>query len=155
VDPDPHGSASNWCRIRICIKVISWIRILIKLQVSSQNVCNMSLFEHFFNGLSLYLEAMIRILFRVKGWIWIRIKVIRIRNTVFIWLWFCYIWEFCCSNNANSVNFLLMRILFCFFKKWRGPNLDPALENRPHPYLFWFPETHLFYPSKEIWHWAL
>ncbi len=33
-------------RIRIRIKVISWIRICINLQMTSQNVWNMSLFEH-------------------------------------------------------------------------------------------------------------
>jgi hypothetical protein len=36
-------------RIRIRIKVISWIRILINLQMTSQNVWNTSLFEHFLN----------------------------------------------------------------------------------------------------------
>ncbi len=43
-------------RIRIRIKVISWIRIRkrINLQMASQNVWNMSLFEHFFKVLSLY-----------------------------------------------------------------------------------------------------
>ncbi len=39
----------------------------------SQNVWNMSLFEHFFKVLSLYLEALI--------WIRIHIRVMRIRNT--------------------------------------------------------------------------
>jgi hypothetical protein len=40
--------------------VISWIRnrirIRINLQMTSQNVWNMSLYEHFFKGLSFYLE---------------------------------------------------------------------------------------------------
>ncbi len=68
-------SGSAWFRIRfedwirIRIKVISWIGG----QMTSQNVWNMSLFEHFFEVLSLYLEAGIRIR--------IRIKVMRIRNT--------------------------------------------------------------------------
>ncbi len=51
--------------------MISWIRnriwIRINLQMRGQNVLNMSLFEHCFKGLSLYLEARI--------WIWIRIMV--------------------------------------------------------------------------------
>ncbi len=65
---DPHQIK---IRIRIRIKVISWIRcrfrIRINLQMTRQNVWNMSLFEHFFKGLSLYLEARI--------WIRIRIRV--------------------------------------------------------------------------------
>jgi hypothetical protein len=93
VDPDPypHGSASflvTWFRIRIRIHikikitVISWIRnrirIRINLQMTSQNVWNMSLFEHFLQGFDPYLEARIwiriRIRIRVKSWIRIRIK---------------------------------------------------------------------------------
>ncbi len=71
-------------RIRIRIKAISWIRIRIDLQIKSQNARTISLFEHFFKVLSLYLEAKIQIRFRIKmkGRIWIRIKVtsrIRIR----------------------------------------------------------------------------
>ncbi len=48
-------------RIRIRIEAISWIqnRIHINLQMTSKNVRDMSLFEHFFKGLSLYLEARI------------------------------------------------------------------------------------------------
>ncbi len=76
-------------RIRIRIKVTSRIRIRISLQIRNQNVWNMSLFEHFFKGLSLYLEAKIRIWirFKVKGRIRIRIRIkitskIRIRITV-------------------------------------------------------------------------
>jgi hypothetical protein len=61
--------------------------------MTSQNVWNMSLFEHFVKVLSLYLEARIRIRIKVKDRIririketsririQIRIKVIRIRNT--------------------------------------------------------------------------
>ncbi len=69
--------------------------------MTSQNVWTMSLFEHFFKILSLYLEARIRIRSRIKvtrrirnliqiliqirikltSRIWIRIKVMRIRNT--------------------------------------------------------------------------
>jgi hypothetical protein len=49
--------------IRIRIKVISWVmnRILIRinLQMTSQNVWNLSLFDYIFKGLSLYLEARI------------------------------------------------------------------------------------------------
>jgi hypothetical protein len=37
------------------------------LQMTSQNVWNMSLFEHFFNVLGLYLEFRIRIRIEVKG----------------------------------------------------------------------------------------
>jgi hypothetical protein len=48
LDPDPH---SSWIRNR------AWIRI--NLQMKNQNVWNMSLFEHIFKGLSLYLEARI------------------------------------------------------------------------------------------------
>ena len=69
-----------WIRIMIPIKVISWIRIRIKviswtliqirinLQITSQNVYKMSLFEVFFKSLRLYLEASIwiRICIRVK-----------------------------------------------------------------------------------------
>jgi hypothetical protein len=63
------GSGSAWIqiekgriRIRIHIEVICWIRIRINLQMTSQYVWNMSLFEHFFNKvLSLYLEARIQI----------------------------------------------------------------------------------------------
>ncbi len=44
VVPDHLGKI----RIRIRIKVISWIRI--NLQMTSQNVWNMSLFEQFLQG---------------------------------------------------------------------------------------------------------
>ncbi len=57
------------------IKVISWIWIRINLQMLSQNVLNMSLFEHFFKVLNLYLEARIRIR------IGIRIEMMRIHKT--------------------------------------------------------------------------
>ncbi len=52
-------------------------RIRINLQMTSQNVWNMSLFEHFLESLSLYLEARIwiRIRIRVKSQIRIRIKI--------------------------------------------------------------------------------
>jgi hypothetical protein len=54
VDPDPHQIKSRiQIRIRIRIKVICWIRIRISLQMTSRNVGNMSLFEHFFKGLRL------------------------------------------------------------------------------------------------------
>jgi hypothetical protein len=78
VDPDPEPHQIK-IMIRIRIKVISWIRIRITLQMTSEssNVRNMSLFEHFFKGLSLYLEAriwiQIRIRIRVKSRIQIRI----------------------------------------------------------------------------------
>jgi hypothetical protein len=54
--------------IRICIKVISWIRIRIRinLQMTSQNVWDMSLFEHFFMSLNLHLEARIWIRIRIR-----------------------------------------------------------------------------------------
>jgi hypothetical protein len=78
--PDPHQHQLK-IKIRILsrirIKVIGWIRnrirIHINLQMTSQNVWNMSLYEHFFKGLSLYLEARIwiRIRIRVKSRIWI------------------------------------------------------------------------------------
>ncbi len=51
LDPHPHQIK---IQIRIRIKAISWIRnrirIRINLQMTSQNVRNMSLFEHFFKG---------------------------------------------------------------------------------------------------------
>ncbi len=57
-------------RIWMRIKVISWVRIRIRipinLQMTSQNVWNTSLFEPFFKGLSLYLEARIRIRIRIR-----------------------------------------------------------------------------------------
>ncbi len=52
LDPDPHQFADD-----------------------SQNVWNVSLFEHFFKALSLYLEAKIRVRIKVKGRIRIRNKV--------------------------------------------------------------------------------
>ncbi len=72
---DPHqtklkGRIRN--RIWIRIKVISWIWIRLDFQITSQNVRNISLNEHFFKVLSLFLEARIRI--------WIRIKVLQIRK---------------------------------------------------------------------------
>jgi hypothetical protein len=65
---DPHqveryGRIRN--RIWILMKVISCIRIRIHWQMTSQNVWNMSLFEHFFNVLSLNLEARVRIRIKV------------------------------------------------------------------------------------------
>jgi hypothetical protein len=71
--------------IRIRNRVISWIRMCINLQMTSLNVWNMSLFEHLFKVLSLYLEARIRIRIKVKSRIRIRMKVkgrIRIRIKV-------------------------------------------------------------------------
>ncbi len=77
-------------RIRIRIKVIRWIRI--NLQMTSQNVWKMSLFEHFFKVLSLNLESRIpdpephqceryrRIRTRIRV---TSINVIQIRNTAF------------------------------------------------------------------------
>jgi hypothetical protein len=69
--PDPHQIK---IRIRICIQSKSWIRnrawMRINLQITNQNVWNMSLFGHIFKGLSLYLEARI----------WIRIRV-RVKTT--------------------------------------------------------------------------
>jgi hypothetical protein len=65
------------------------------LQMTSQNVWNMSLSEHFFKVLSLYLAARIQIRIKVKGRIRIRIKVtsririlirIRIKATSRIWI---------------------------------------------------------------------
>jgi hypothetical protein len=45
-------------RIRIWsrVKVISWIRIRINLQMTSKNLWKMRLFEHFFKGLTLSLN---------------------------------------------------------------------------------------------------
>jgi hypothetical protein len=60
--------------IRIHIKVISWIRIRINFQITSQNVWNMSLFEHLLNVLSLYLEARIQIGIKLTSSSWIRTK---------------------------------------------------------------------------------
>jgi hypothetical protein len=62
LDPNPHQSDS-------------YIGIRIILQMTSQNVWKMSLFEHFFEVLSLYLEAGIRIWIKVKGRIRIRIRI--------------------------------------------------------------------------------
>ncbi len=89
----------SWIRIRI--KVISWIRILINFQMTSQNAWNMSLFEHFFKVLSLYLEASIRIRIKVtsKNWIRIRIKVkYRIRISIKV-MW------------ISNTNFLYFRLV--------------------------------------------
>jgi hypothetical protein len=47
LDPHPHQIKIR-IRIRSSIKVISWIRIRIILQMKSRNVRNMSLFEHCF-----------------------------------------------------------------------------------------------------------
>jgi hypothetical protein len=77
---------------RIRINVISWtrIRIGISLQLTSQSVWKMSLFEHFSKVLSLYLEGYVRIRIKVKKGVRIHIKgtsrirrykVMRIRNT--------------------------------------------------------------------------
>ncbi len=55
----------SWIRVRII--VISWIRISINLEMTSQNVWKMSLFEHFFKVLSLYLEARIQIRIHVPS----------------------------------------------------------------------------------------
>ncbi len=63
--------------IRIRLKVLSWILIRINLHMTSQNVWTMSLYEHFFKVLSLYLEARIQIRIEMKGRIRIRIKVMR------------------------------------------------------------------------------
>ncbi len=63
-DPRPHQMIS-WI----------WIRIRIKVQMTSQTVRKMSLFEHFFKVLSLYLEARIRIQIKVKGRIRILIRI--------------------------------------------------------------------------------
>jgi hypothetical protein len=81
VDPDPHQIERQ--------DPDPGIRIRINLQMTSQNVWNVSLFEHFFKVLSLYSEAKIRVWIKVKGRIririkvtsGIRIKVLRIRNT--------------------------------------------------------------------------
>jgi hypothetical protein len=81
LDPDEHPER---------IKVISWIRVRINLQMTSQNVWNLSLFKHFVKVLSLYFEARIRIRIRIRikltSRIQFRIKVMRIRNIV----WLCY-----------------------------------------------------------------
>ncbi len=58
LDPDPADKNQCWSMriririkvmswIRICIKVISWIRIRSNLKITSQNKWNISLFEHF------------------------------------------------------------------------------------------------------------
>ncbi len=95
LEPDPDLQQSD-----------SWIRIRINLQMTNQNVWNISLFTHFSKVLSLYLVARIRIRIKAKSRIririrnrikvtsrnriyikvtsriWIRIKVMQIRNTV-------------------------------------------------------------------------
>jgi hypothetical protein len=78
---DPHhikdGSAldPHQMKIRIRIKVISWIRnrIRINSQMTNQNAWNVNLFEHFFKELSLYLEA--RIWIRICIWVKSRIRI--------------------------------------------------------------------------------
>jgi hypothetical protein len=57
--------------------MIICIRIRINLQMTNQNVWNMSLFEYFFKVSSLYLEARIRIriCIKVKGRIRICIRI--------------------------------------------------------------------------------
>ncbi len=52
-----------------------WIRIRIYLQMTSRNDWNMNLIQHFFKGLSLYLEARIWIRIRIKVISWIRIRI--------------------------------------------------------------------------------
>jgi hypothetical protein len=69
--PEPHPHQIK-IRIRIRIKMRSWIRIRIILQMTSQYIWNMSLYEHFFKGLSLYLESRIWIRIRVS----IRVKIL-------------------------------------------------------------------------------
>ncbi len=59
-DPNPHGSLVTWIRIRIRIRIKynpDPQQIKIDLQMTSQNLLNIRLFEHFFKGLSFYLEA--------------------------------------------------------------------------------------------------
>ncbi len=69
--PDQHP---HQIKIRIRINLISWvrnrIRIRINLQITSQNVWNMSLFLALFQGFGLYLEARI----------WIRIRINKNQN---------------------------------------------------------------------------
>ncbi len=81
-----------WIPIRIKLKgrieLIGWIRIRFNLQLTSQNLRNMSLSEHLF-----YLEA------RTRIWIQICIKVkgrIRIRNTRrgYRYSMFCHQWMY-------------------------------------------------------------
>jgi hypothetical protein len=62
LDPNPHQSDS-------------YIGIRIILQMTSQNVWKMSLFEHFFEVLSLYLEARIRIRIRIRIEVKSRIRI--------------------------------------------------------------------------------
>jgi hypothetical protein len=63
-DPDPHQSDKLDPDLHY-------------LQMTSQNVSNMNLFEHFFTGLSLYLEARfwIRVLTTVKSRIRIHMRI--------------------------------------------------------------------------------
>jgi hypothetical protein len=82
---DPHESAS--ARIRIRTKVMRWIRIRISLEMTSHNVgvCDMSLLDHFFKVLSLYLEARIRIRIRIKVKSRVRIRIrIKVTNRILI-----------------------------------------------------------------------
>jgi hypothetical protein len=62
--PDPHSHQIK-------------IRIRINKPMASPNVWNLSLFWHFSKSPSLYLEARIRIRFRIRvmGRIWIRIRI--------------------------------------------------------------------------------
>jgi hypothetical protein len=70
------GFGSEW----ICNKLKGRIRIRINLQMTSQNVWNMSLFEHFLRGWNLHLEARIRIRICIIVTSRIRIRI-RIKGT--------------------------------------------------------------------------
>jgi hypothetical protein len=72
VDPDSNKS-DTLDPGRLRIKVISWIRI--NLQMTSQNVWNMSLFKHFLKVLSFYLEARIRIRIQIRIKVKVRIRI--------------------------------------------------------------------------------
>jgi hypothetical protein len=79
-------------RIWIRIRVISWIRIRINVQMTSQNVWIMSRFEYILKVMSLYFGDRVRIRIKVKSRIrfWIRIKVMRISNTVLYQIYSSY-----------------------------------------------------------------
>jgi hypothetical protein len=73
-DPHPHQIKIRIrISVRIRIQVIRWVRnrIRINLQMTSQNVWDVSLLERFFKGLSLYWE----------GRIWIRISI-RVKSRI-------------------------------------------------------------------------
>jgi hypothetical protein len=135
LDPDPHPDLHQIkIRIRIRIKVISWFRIRISLQMTSQNVWNMSLFEHFLDQIKIRIRIRTGINIKVINRIRIRIKVMHIAH------WFRTPGTSCCAyfkireyfeettigsrcvkplgiriSNVKSTIFQDRKLLFCCF----------------------------------------